>query len=376
MARPHIVVNTRLLLPGTTEGIARYAIETLKRMTQRHPEVRFSFLFDRPFSEEFIFSDNIEPHVVFPPARHPLLWYTWFHITAKQKAQRLKPDLYFSPELYLSNLPDVLKVAVFHDVAYERHPEILSPLYGWYVRKFSRIYQAQADHILTVSEFNKADIHDVYGTPLDKISVAYNGISEYFEPLPEARRAEIRQQYTGGAPYFLYVGTIQPRKNLSNLFLAFDRFKAETGSDAKLLVVGKKGWQYDEIFATHAAMNYKDEVIFTGPRYGKELNEVYNGALAKTFVPFYEGFGIPIIEAMITEVPVLCANVSCMPEVYGDAAYEVDPFDVEAITTGLKRLASEPKLREDLIAKGHIRHQRYTWDGCYESSWAALEKFL
>ena len=373
---PHIVVNTRLLLPGTTEGIARYAIETLKRMTQRHPEVRFSFLFDRPFSEEFIFADNIEPHVVFPPARHPLLWYTWFHLTAHRKARQLKPDLYFSPEFYLSNLPDVPKVAVFHDVAYERHPEILSPLYGWYVRKFSRLYQAQADHILTVSEFNKHDIHDVYGTPLEKISVAYNGISDFFVPLPEEKRAEIRQQYTGGAPYFLYVGTIQPRKNLSNLFLAFDRFKMETDSPAKLLVVGKKGWQYDEIYQTYEQLRHKDEVIFTGPRYGAELNEVYNGALAKTFVPFYEGFGIPIIEAMITETPVLCANVSCMPEVYGDAAYEVDPFDVEGIALGLKRLAGEPELRQQLVEKGKKRHQRYTWDKCYAASWAALEKFL
>ncbi len=372
----HIAVNTRLLLPGTTEGIARYAIEVLKRMATRHPEVRFSFLFDRPFSEEFVFSENVEPIVVFPPARHPALWYTWFHLTAKWKVERLKPDLYFSPEFYLSNVKDIPKVAVFHDVAYERHPEILSPLYGWYVRKFSRIYQAQADHILTVSEFNKQDIHEVYGTPLDKISVAYNGISDFFGPIEEEQKQQVRERYSQGQPYFLFVGTIQPRKNLDNLFLAFDRFKSETGSPAKLLIVGKKGWQYDGIYQTYEGLHHRADVLFPGPKYGAELNELYAAAQAMTFVPFYEGFGIPIVEAMQAETPVLCANVSCMPEVYGDAAYEVDPFDVEGMTRGLKRLAEDDALRQDLIAKGRIRRERYTWDRGYEASWAALEQFL
>ncbi len=376
MARPHIVVNTRLLLPGTTEGIARYAIEVLQRMTQRHPEVRFSFLFDRPFSEEFIFADNVTPHVVYPPARHPLLWYTWFHGTAKQKALRLRPELYFSPEFYLSHLPGTPTVAVFHDVAYERYPDILSPLYGWYVRRFSRIYQAQADHILTVSAFNKQDIHDVYGTPWDKISVAYNGVSDFFQPIPEAQKQQVRARYSQGQPYFVFVGTIQPRKNLDNLLLAFDRFKQEYPSPVKLLIVGKKGWQYEGIYQTYQAMYHREEVIFTGPKYGAELNELYAASLGLTFVPYYEGFGIPIIEAMRAEAPVLCAHASCMPEVYGDAAYEVDPFDVEGISVGLRRLYQEPALREQLIARGRERHQRYTWDGCYRASWAALERFL
>jgi len=376
MAKPHIAVNTRLLLPGTTEGIAIFAKEALKRITQRHPEVHFSFLFDRPFDEEYIFSDNITPYVVNPPARHPILWYTWFHLTAKQKILSLKPDLYFSPEFYISPLKDIPKVAVFHDVAYERYPKILSPLYGWYVRKFSRIYQAQVDHMLTVSEFNKHDIHDVYGTPLDKISVAYNGVSEFFQPITEAQKQAVRDQYSEGQPYFTFVGTIQPRKNLDNLLRAFDQFKTETSSPAKLLIVGKKGWQYDEIFRVYENMTHKAEVIFTGPRYGAELNALYAASIAMTFVPYYEGFGIPIVEAMRADTAVLCANVTCMPEVYGDAAYEVDPFSVEQIATGLKRLYTEPDLREGLIEKGRIRHQRYTWDKTYEAVWAALEKFL
>ena len=376
MSAPHLVVNARLLLPNSTEGIARFATEVLRRMAQHHPEVHFSFLFDRPFSAEFIFESNVVPYVVSPPARHPLLWYWWFHHSTPRKIRSLHPDAYFSPELYLCPGLAIPKVAVFHDVAYEHYPEILSPLDGWYLRRYSRLYQAAADHILTVSAFNRHDIHAVYGTPLDKLSVAYNGVSEDFAPLPAEQQAATRQRFSQGDPYFLFVGTIQPRKNLGRLLKAFDRFKAEVSSPLRLLIVGKPGFNHQALRDTYEQMQHKRAVTFTGHVSRQDLIALYASALALTYVPIYEGFGLPIVEAMRAGTPVLCSSASAMPEIYGEAAYAVDPQSEAQIAEGMTALYRDRGLRTRLVAAGRVRQAQFTWDQTYEAVWRVIAPYL
>lgn len=373
---PHVVVNTRLLLPGSTEGIARFATEVLRRITQQHPEVRFSFLFDRPFDDSFIFAPNVVPYVVPPPARHPLLWYLWFHQTTHRKVRQLAPQVYFSPELYLCPGLGIPSVAVFHDVAYEHYPDILSPLHGWYIRRYSRVYQAEADHILTVSDFNRHDIHRVYGTPIDKLSVAYNGVSGEFHPVSEAEHAQVRDRFARGAPYFLFVGTIQPRKNLARLLQAFDIFKAETQAPVKLLIVGKRGFNHQRLNRVHQQMLYRQDVQFTGRVSPSDLNALYASALSLVYVPLYEGFGLPIVEAMRANTPVLCANISAMPEIYGEAAYGVNPHDEVAIAAGMKALYEDEGLRQHLVQAGRVQQAQFTWEGTAQSVWQVLARYL
>lgn len=376
MPVPHLAVNTRLLLPNSTEGIARFAIEVLRRMAECHPEVRFSFLFDRPFSQEFIFDSNVVPYVVSPPARHPLLWYWWFHQSTPRKIRSLRPHAYFSPELYLCPNLDIPKVAVFHDVAYEHYPDILSPLDGWYLRHYSRIYQAAADHILTVSDFNRNDIHTVYGTPLDKLSVAYNGVSEDFISLPAEQQTEIRQRFSQGHPYFLFVGTIQPRKNLGRLLQAFDRFKASDSSAVRLLIVGKPGFNHKALTDIYEQMQHKDAVTFTGRISRQDLIALYASALALTYVPIYEGFGLPIVEAMRAGTPVLCSSASAMPEIYGEAAYAVDPHSEVQIAEGMTALYRDPALRTRLALAGQAQQAKFTWDQTYQAVWRVVSQYL
>jgi len=376
MSVPHLVVNARLLLPNSTEGITRFATEVLRRMTERHSEVRFSFLFDRPFSEEFIFNSNVIPYVVSPPARHPLLWYWWFHRSTPRKIRSLSPDAYFSPELYLCPSLGIPKVAVFHDVAYEHYPEILSPLDGWYLRRYGRIYQAAADHILTVSDFNRHDIHSVYGTPLSKLSVAYNGVSEDFGPLPAEQQKQVRQRFSGGQPYFLFVGTIQPRKNLARLLRAFDRFKAAQDSPVRLLIVGKPGFNHKALAEIYEQMQHKEAVTFTGQVSRRDLIALYASALALTYVPIYEGFGLPIVEAMRAGTPVICSKISAMPEIYGEAAYAVDPHSEAHIAEGMTALYRDQELRTRLAAAGQLRQVKFTWDQTYEAVWRAISQYL
>ncbi|MEM7370337.1 MAG: glycosyltransferase family 1 protein [Bacteroidota bacterium] len=372
----HIAVNARLLLPYSTEGISRYAHEVLSRMVQRHPEIRFSFLFDRPFDQRFIYGPNVDPYVIPPQARHPFLWYVWFHHMLKRKLKSLQPSLFFSPEFYLSPVPDIPKIAVFHDIAYEYFPRDTPPLASSYLRYFSPRYAQLADHILTVSNHCRQDLIQRYQLAPYKVTVSYNGNSSEFQPISVLRKHEVRTQYTGGARYFLFVGTIQPRKNLSRLLLAFDRFRQQTEEEVKLLIVGKKGWQYRGIYETHANMRFREDVIFTGPKYGEELNALYAASIGLTFVPYFEGFGLPILEAMCAETAIICASVTCMPEVYGRAALEVDPFHPEEISAAMLRLSKEPLLREMLIRKGRSQRQKFSWDRTYEGVWKVLQRYL
>ncbi len=373
---PHIAVNTRLLIPDRIDGITRFAIEVLRRMVLAHPDVNFSFFFDRKYDEQFLFGENVTPYVIPPQARHPVLWYTWFHITAKRKFKKIKPDLFFSPEFYLIEQKEIPQIPVFHDLAYEHYPEDISPWAARYCKKYSPIYASLASHICTVSEYSKQDIIYQYQIPEDKFTVVYNGAGKAFSPIPSTLHEEIRRKFTNGHPYFLFVGTIQPRKNIESLFRAFDQYKEQYPSSTKLLIAGRKGWHYNEALEVYQLMQYRDDVIFTGFVEDVELPGLYSAAVALCYVPYLEGFGIPLLEAMYCDTAILCSNVSSIPEVVGDAAIQVDPFDITQIMKGLHSLDTDKALRTALIVKGRTQRKRFSWDITYNKIWSVISQYL
>ncbi len=179
-----IAVNTRLLLPDKLEGMGRFAQETLKIITREHPEHQFVFIFDRKFSDEFVFSDNITPITCFPPARHPLLWYWFFEWSIPAVLQKVKADLFLSPDGWLSLRTPVRSLPVIHDLNFFHLPELIP----WQVRQyydyfFPRFIQ-KADRIATVSDFTRQDIVTLFNYSKQNIDVVYNGVSEGFRPLP------------------------------------------------------------------------------------------------------------------------------------------------------------------------------------------------
>ncbi|MEM8898543.1 MAG: glycosyltransferase family 1 protein [Bacteroidota bacterium] len=372
----HIAVNTRLLLGEKMEGIPRFTYEVVSRMARQHPEIKFSFLFDRKFDERFVPSENVHPVVLPPQARHPLLWHAWFHGMIPLWAGRNQVDLFFSPEFYLPTLSQTPMVPVFHDLAYEHYPQYIGKWAANYCLKYSPRYASRASHLLTVSEFSKKDIIDIYGIAEDKISVVYNGASEAFSPISEKEQQEVRNTYTGGAPFFHFVGAIHPRKNITSILRAFDTFRGRVGESVKLLLVGRKGWKYDDAFQVYEQMQYKEEVIFTGFVSDEELKKIYGASLALCYVPVFEGFGIPILEAMQAETAVIAGDVSSIPEVAGEAAVMVDPQNVEGISEAMSKLFLDPEERENLIEKGRVQRQEFSWDRTYELSWKVLESYL
>ena len=370
-----IAVNTRLLLKDKLEGIGWVACETLSRIVKAHPDDEFYFLFDRKPDPRFIFAENVKPVVLFPQARHPFLYIIYFEISVRRALRKIKPDVFVSTDAYLSLRSKTPQIAVFHDINFEHFPQDFPRIALWHYKRYFPRYARKAAKIITVSEFSKKDIIDNYGVEPEKISVVYNGANEGFKPLSEEETIQVRNKYTAGYQYFMFVGSLHPRKNLARLFPAFDIFKEKTGSDVKLLIVGEKRWWTEPIQRAFEAMRHQDDVVFVGHLQMDELNRVTAAALSSVYVSYFEGFGIPIIEAYKCDVPVITSNVTSMPEVAGDAALLVDPFDVNSIADAMVQMLDE-NVRTALIEKGRRRRHDFSWDKAAAGWWDVIESTI
>jgi glycosyltransferase involved in cell wall biosynthesis len=371
-----IAVNTRMLQRGKLEGIGYFCLEAFRRIPRDHPEHEFLFIFDRPYDPSFVFSPNITPVAAGPPARHPLLWYLWYEWSLPRVFAPWKPDLFVSPDGYLSLRSGVPGLAVIHDINFEHYPGDLPFFNRTYYRRFFPRYAREATRIATVSQFSRDDISRTYRVPEEKIDVVYNGVNDGFVPLPEDAIASVRQRLTGGAPYFLFIGSIHRRKNIVNLLKAFDRYRHQRGDGMKLVFAGTKRWWTAEMEDAFRSMTFRDDVIFTGRLEEQKLFRITAAAFALTYVSTFEGFGIPLLEAMRCGVPVLTADVTSMPEVAGDSALLVDPFSVEAISDGMQRLANDDALRKELTRRGLVRSREFSWDRTARDLWHSIERAL
>ena len=358
------------------EGIAVHAYNVLKRITVAHPEHQFLFLFDRPYDEEFIFSSNITPVSLMPQARHPILFYLWFEYSVGRVLRHAKPDLFYSPDGFLSLRADTPSISVMHDINYEYYPEDLPKMAAWYYKHYFPKFMAKASQILTVSEFSKQDIIKHYNINPAKIDVVYNGADEAYKVLNDTEKVAIKQKYSNGKDYFIYVSALHPRKNVKRLLEAFDKMKESSGSDVKLILVGPAYFKNSDMMSVYEQMKHKQDVIFTGRLEVNELCKVVGAAFAMAYISYFEGFGIPIIEAMQCEVPVITSNVTSMPEVAGDAALLIDPFSVDSIAEGMLKVLKDAAVRKDLIEKARLRKNVFTWDRTANLTWNAIEKTL
>lgn len=371
-----IAVNTRLLLKGKLEGIGWFTLETLKRMTIDHPEHKFIFIFDRPFSSDFIFAENITPVVIGPPTRHPVLWFLWFEFQIPRILKKYKANLFLSPDGYLSLRTKVPQLSVIHDINFVHRPEDLPWLkakyYNFFFPKFARI----ANRISTVSFYSKEDITRSFKVDYDKIDVVYDGINQIFTPTSKEEQKITREKFSKGSEYFLFVGALHPRKNICGLLRAFDAFKSVVQNSIKLVIVGGEMHKTGDIFETYENMRYKNDVVFTGRISTIQLHDIFGAAKCLTFVPFFEGFGIPIVEAMSAGVPVICSNTTSIPEVGGSAVLYADPCKIEQITEAMLKLENDAGLRKELIAKGFVQKDKFSWDETARLLWMSVERAL
>ncbi|NNC96402.1 MAG: glycosyltransferase family 4 protein [Chitinophagales bacterium] len=369
-----IAVNTRFLLKDKMEGIGWFSYETLKRICATHPDIEFHFLFDRSYHEEFIFSPNIVPHVVMPQARHPILWKWWFEISIPTALKNIQPDIFFSPDGYLSLKSKVPTVMVIHDLAFEHYPEFVSKTAARFYKQNVPKYAEKARRIATVSEFSKRDIHEKYDVPLDKIDVVYNGASHVFRPFNDHEKTLVKQTHTNGKEFFLYTGAIHPRKNIRRLLLSFDAFKEQTGSNMKLVLAGRQAWMYEDILEAYKEMNHRVDVIMKGHVDQSLLADLVGSATALVYVSLFEGFGIPIVEAMQADTPVITSDTSSMTEIGGDAALLIDPYSIDEIVAAMKKITTDETTRMELTEKMRIQRLKFSWNLTSEKLWSCILK--
>lgn len=369
-----IAVNTRLLLKGKLEGIGWFTYQTLERIVQAHPEHDFIFFFDRPYDPAFVFAPNVTPVVVPPPARHPVLFYLWFEWSIPFMLRKYKADLFVSTDSYLSLSTKVPTLLVIHDLAFEHYPEHFVLSHRLYWRHYSPLFAKKAKRIATVSTFSKQDIVKHYGISPDNIDVVYNGAHTEYKPLTYDEREAVKQKYADGCEYFVFAGALHPRKNIVNMLKAFVEFKKRQHTNMKFVIVGRLAWKYDEVEQMKAEMPFKEDVKWVGYMNVDELSKVIGGAYALVYTSLFEGFGIPILEALQCDVPAIVSNTSSMPEVAGDAALLVDPSDPADIANKMHLLYKDENLRRTLVSNARQQIKKFSWDASARKLWDSIMK--
>ena len=319
-----------------------------------------------------LFWDGLAPaNVELRSIPFPRLW-THLRLSAEMLLQ--PPDVLFVPAHVLPLLHPRRSVVTVHDLGYLYYPEAHRPADRRYLAWSTAWNARRAALTLADSEATRNDLVRAYHVDPARVRVVYLGVGEATAARPPLRGAG-EEEPRIACPYFLYIGTLQPRKNLERVVAAFARLAALPELDGvQLVLTGRRGWLYDSLFAQVNALGLAGRVLFPGYVAEGDLPALYAGALAFVFPSLYEGFGLPVLEAHAYGVPVLTANNSSLPEVAGDAALLVDPHDVDAIADAMYRLATDAALRQDLIRKGLENVKRFSWEKCARETLAVLEE--
>ena len=343
-------------------GLGRYA-ESLARALLPLLEDHLAFFYNREAGIEPLPGLETAPAHTVDLGYKPWRMLVWLGQLSRAGFNRLVPGatLFHATEHLLLPLRGVPTVLTVHDLIFRRYPAHHKRLNRWYLNATMPLYCRRAGHIIAVSEQSKRDLIAAYGISPAKITVIYEAADTRFRPQPPETVAAIRERYGLPDRYMLFVGTIEPRKNLGRVLAAFEQLHAEGLTDA-LVIVGKRGWLYDNFFARLESSPAKSAVIFPGFVPDADLPAVYAGAQALAFPSEFEGFGLPVLEAMACGTPVVCSNTSSLPEVAGEAAVLVDPLDLEALTAGLRRILTNPDLACDLRVRGLAQAARFSWE--------------
>ena len=357
-------------------GIGRYAGSLAQALIARDPE-RFALFYNRT-------RDSLPPEgLESVPARtiragyKPWRMAVWAGQLSSIGFNRLVPgaELFHATEHLLPPLRGVPTVLTVHDMIFKLFPQHQKRLNYWYLNATMPLYCRRADAIITVSESSKRDIVAHYGLDPERVNVIYEAAAPEFVPAPPDDVADVRRRYSLPERYMIHVGTIEPRKNLSRLLEAIQRLR-EAGITIPLVVVGGRGWLYDDFFQRLERSNVRDAVFFPGYVPSADLPLIYSAATVAVMPSVYEGFGLPVLEAMACGTPVVSSNASSLPEMGGEAARYFDPYDVDAMAGAIHEVWIDEPQRGEMSEKGLAQAARFSWDRAAEQTWAVYESIL
>ena len=371
-----IAVNTIFLQKNNLEGYGYFVQEIFSRLAKQFPQHEFIFIFDREYDEQFIFSSNITPIIVSPKARHALSFKYWYDVKLSLALRSIKTDVLIQPYGFCSLTTNIPQLLVLHDLAFKHYPQFIPKHHLYYYKAYTKKFLAKATKIATVSEFSKNDIIQHYKTDAEKINVVYSAAKNIFIPIDISSQQKTKEKYSDGKEYFLFVGGIHPLKNLMNLLKAFSLFKKWQRSNMKLLVAGRLAWQYDDIVEKLKSYKYRDDVVLLNYLPEEELANITASAYAMLFPSLFEGFGVPVVEAMQCAVPVITSNVSSLPEIVGSAALCANPTDADAIAKQMLKLYKDESLRSKLIEEGKLQAAKFSWDKTADLMWQTITEIV
>ena len=339
-------------------GIGQYILRLAEALAKLDTEgVEFALLQSRKDRTQIVDDHNFSRRSVWTPSHHRLE-----QLTLRLEISRLRLDLLHSPDFIPPFRRNCKSVITIHDLAFLLYPHFLTKESARY---YGQIDQAvrRTDHIIAVSESTRQDAIKLLGVPERKITVIHEAANPMFRRLDAAEaRCHVVETYGLDQGYILFVSTIEPRKNLPALLQAYRKLLDDYKRPEMLALAGSRGWLSDEVYKMVEALGLGDRVRFLGRVPTEHLVYLYNAARLLVHPSFYEGFGLPPLEAMTCGTPVVVSNVSALPEVVGDAAWLINPHDVDELTVAMWRILTDEDVRASLIAKGLKRAQMFSWE--------------
>ena len=344
------------MLGLTLEGLGRYTYEMINGWLQHDPNIKWSLLFDRPTDD---FNDaSVEKHVLPPATSHVLSIAYWNEGPVTRWLNKHKPDIYISPDGFIPLRSNVRCVPVVHDIAPLIHPSFMRWRDYIYYRLFQVRMIKKAWMISTVSEFSKNEIVSYSQIKRDKVFVIYSGLRANFR---RGERRPIDKQALGiERPYFIYYGSIHPRKNVSGTIKSFEAYRS-LGGQYDLVLAGRLAWKSDEIVHQIENSEFTDHIHHVSYPDDNTLYELMSDAQGTVFISHYEGFGQPVLESMALGIPVVTSSNSPMEEIGGNAVVTHPPLDHQTVAETLLRLEKDPLYRASLVNKGLVQARKFTY---------------
>ena len=360
-----IGIDASRAVASQATGTEYYSQHLIRALIDLASDRRFRLYFNRPPAAGSYRAPHVERRIISFPR-------LWTHIRLATEVALHLPDILFVPAHVLPITHPRRCVVTIHDLGYLYFPEAHPRVQRLYLNLSTRWNAQASTRVVADSQATKDDLVRHYGTSPDKIVVAHPGVEPTLRRAEDAQHMQaVKSRYRVEGEYLLYLGTLQPRKNLVRMIDAFARSSAR---EITLVIAGKKGWLYDDLARQIERSGLSRRVIFTGYVPGEDKAALLSGATALIFPSLYEGFGFPVLEAMACGTPVICSNTSSLPETAGDAALLVDPLDVDAIASAIDRMASDSALRWKLIARGYLQAGKFTWQACAKKILETLDE--
>lgn len=344
-------------------GVGHYVTNLIRELQAIDGENGYLLISnDGAYEAEFAPRGNFENYRTRISNENHLVGDLWENLWLPGMLRKRGVDVFHGPAFMIPlRLPAMRAVVTIHDIVAFVKPETVPLKYAMYMRLLINLVARKADRIIAPSQSTKMDLVNMLRIPEERIRVVHEAVSGRFHPAGEdSVRGEVKRRFGIRDRYMLFVGNLEPRKNLVRLLRAFEAARGRLGGAYQLVVCGKKGWLYKDILRAFHEVN-KGDIILTNYVSGDDLVKLYQGADMFVFPTLYEGFGLPVLEAMACGAPVINSNVSSLPEISEDASILIDPLDVESISEAMVRLAFSESLRADLREKGLLRAAEFSW---------------